>query len=95
MHEDIKEGSLLELVTPLCPWGEWIMPLVKGTKKDTRHNTGIILLSVLLQSLGIKRKNQTKNEIIRSCRKVTRDGQQQQTWISSEQIMSDQYNFLL
>lgn len=33
MHEDIKEGSLLEPVTILCPWGEWIMFLVKGTKK--------------------------------------------------------------
>ena len=47
MHEDLKEGSLLEPVTSLCPWGERIiyqdLCLVKGGKKDPRDNTVAVL----------------------------------------------------
>lgn len=69
MHEDLKEGSLLEVVTTLCPWGEWIRSLVKRTKKHTRHNTVIILLSVLLQSLGEKRKKQAEMKLLEAVEK--------------------------
>lgn len=50
MHGDLKEGSILEPVTSLCPWGEWVgyqdLHLVEGGKKDPRDNTATVLWSV-------------------------------------------------
>lgn len=47
MHEDLKEGSLLEPVTSLGPWEEWTiyqdLSLVKGGKKDPKDNTVTVL----------------------------------------------------
>lgn len=46
MHEDLKEESVLEPVTILCPWGEWViyqdLSSVKGGKKDPRSIISLI-----------------------------------------------------